>query len=305
MTALTTRQRDLLKVLLNSSSPMGAEDLAAQMRLTPRQVSYGLKGVKHWLTERNVEIAITPGVGIELNCSESEANRLLEDIVSSTKMQLVLSVEERQQLLALILLVADAPMFLAELEELAQVSRSTISKDLDVIEAWAEQHGMKMTRRQNFGVEFEGGERLHQEMITALLWGETLLGKALTEITHKRGLVFSLHQDASLLPLVEHSDKAIQAWNMNRVFAQVAFAEAQLGGRFTDDAVLHLALVFAIQTDRISKGYHLDISQENVVWMKSLPVWSIARVVANGISGKMCIPKPTKRPKRRSRPDRQ
>ena len=287
MSALSTRQRDLLKVLLNTSAPIGAEDLAAQMRLTPRQVSYGLKGVRHWLAQRNIVLNVTPGVGIELSCSDDEMQQILQDLASVQTMQLILSVEERQQLLGLILLVAKEPMLLAELEKLAQVSRSTISKDLDEIEAWATQHDMKLTRRQNFGIAFDGGERLHQELITALLWGETPLGKPLTKITHKHGLVFKFQQDAKLLPLVEKSDKILQRWDLNRVFGQVTYAEAQLGGRFTDDAVLHLALVFAIQTDRIAKGNHLDIDEENIAWLKSLPIWDVASMIAKRLGWKL------------------
>ena len=287
MTALTTRQRDLLKALLKSNAPLGAEDLAVQLRLTPRQVSYGLKGVRHWLNAREIELVARPGVGMELLCSGEQTTQLLQELSSAQKMQLVLSVEERPQLLALILLVSDKPMFMAELERIAQVSRSTIGKDLDMIEEWAQQRIMRLVRRQNFGVELEGGETLHQELIAALLWGETPFGKPLTKITHNRGLVFNLHDDAKLLPLVGRCDEIIQRWDMQRVFAQVAYAEAQLGGRFTDDAVLHIALILAIQTERIAKGFHLDISEENIAWLKRLPVWDVARMVAKRLGWKL------------------
>ena len=103
MTALTTRQRDLLRVLLKADAPMGAEDLAAKTRLTPRQVNYGLKGVKHWLLQHNTELDITPGVGIALNCSVEENRKIFQNLASLTEMQLILSVGQRQQLLALIL----------------------------------------------------------------------------------------------------------------------------------------------------------------------------------------------------------
>ena len=45
---------------------------------------------------------------------------------------------------------------------------------------------------------------------------------------------------------------------MRRAISLVAKAEEQLGGRFTDDAVLHLALVFAIMSNRVQSGNHLD-----------------------------------------------
>jgi len=287
MTALTTRQRDLLRVLLKADAPMGAEDLAAKTRLTPRQVNYGLKGVKHWLLQRNTELDITPGVGIALNCSAEENEEILQNLASLTEMQLILSVGQRQQLLALTLLVADSPMFLAELETLAQVSRSTTIKDLDIIAEWVNEYGMTLVRRPNFGTELSGTENIRQELIAALLWGETPFGIPLTRITHTEGIVFSLHDDAALLPLVKQSDEILQSWNMGRVFAQVAYAEAQLGGRFTDDAVLHLALSFAIQTDRVETGHHLDIASENIEWMKSLSVWDVSRMVAKRLGWRL------------------
>jgi hypothetical protein len=45
MTSLTTRQRDLLHLLLDADAPLGSAELAANMQLTARQVSYDLKGL--------------------------------------------------------------------------------------------------------------------------------------------------------------------------------------------------------------------------------------------------------------------
>ena len=49
---------------------------------------------------------------------------------------------------------------------------------------------------------------------------------------------------------------------MRRAIGLVAKAEEQLGGRFTDDAVLHLALVFAIMSKRIQGGNHLEVDEK-------------------------------------------
>jgi mannitol operon transcriptional antiterminator len=280
MAALTTRQRDLLKALLDADAPMGTEELATKMRLTPRQVNYGLKGAKSWLLQRGIELQVTPGVGIVLDCSQEQSEKLRQSLSSPRHIQIILSAGQRQQLFALVLLVAEGPLFLSELEQLAQVSRSTVSKDLDAVDTWVGQRGLPLIRRPNFGIWPEEGENIRQELIAALLWGKTPFGESLTHVTHNQGLIFSLHQDAGLLPLLQRCDEIIRQWNMERVFAQVAYAEAQLGGRFTDDAVLHLALVFAIQANRISHGYHFEVDTENLKWLKTLPVWPVAKMVA-------------------------
>ena len=287
MTALTTRQRDILTLLLKAELPLATEDLAGELALTPRQVTYGMKGIKQWLLSQGVEIEITPGVGIELRSSKEQSASLLQDLNSLVHFQLILSPGERQQLLALVLLHVDEPMYLTALEELTQVSRSTVCKDLDVIEAWICQRELTLIRRPNFGIEVDGTENVRQDAIAALLWGETPFGKSLVQINHAQNLNFLLQKDVDLHPLVDCSSDILQRWNMERVFSQIAYAEVQLGGRFTDDAVLHLALVLAIQTDRIAQGHHIVISSENIQSLKNLPVWLVAKMMAMRLGWKL------------------
>lgn len=281
MNFLTTRQRDLLRKLLTTDEPIGAESLATEIGLTPRQVSYGLKGLRQWLDERQIKLDVTPGVGIELRRTRDQAQLLLAELASLTQMLLVLTAEERQQLITLVLLTSEHSIFVTDLEELAQISRSTISKDLDLINDWATQQGIELIRRQNFGVEFAGGERALQRSIAMLLWGETPFGKPVTRFTHKHGLTFNLQQEANYSLLVEYCDSKLRKWDLTTIFSHIAFAEAQLGGRFTDDAVLHLALMLALQSERVANGRHIDLDQPNIQWLQSLPVWDISELIAS------------------------
>ncbi len=283
MTALTTRQRDLLTELIRAEGPKGTEYLAAHLDLTSRQVNYAIKGIKKWLLIRDTQLEIKPGIGVRLICSKEQKEILRRDLASIDHLHLILTADERQQLLALVLLVAEEPKYLLELEHLAQVSRTTVIKDLDDIEAWFSGQGLIITRRPNYGIEVLGPENLRQKLITMLMWGETPFGKALMKIDHTKGLIFSLEQDADLHPLVMKCVEIIKNWNLVRMFSQIAFAEGQLGGRFTDDAFLHFALVFAIQRDRISKGHHLQVSEEQINSLKSIPVWEVAKLLSKQI----------------------
>ena len=67
---------------------------------------------------------------------------------------------------------------------------------------------------------------------------------------------------------------------MRRTISLVAKSEEQLGGRFTDDAVLHLALIFAIMDKRIQNGMHVEVDKNTLVWMQSSRIWPIAAYVA-------------------------
>lgn len=290
MTALTTRQRDMLAELIKANAPMGADDLALDLHLTPREVNYGLKGIKQWLLYRDIELDVKPGVGISIHCTDEQSEALLRDLESNSNIQLILSAEERQQLLALILLVEKDPRHLTDLEQLIQVSRTTVIKDLDAVENWFNLQGVTITRRPNYGIEVVAAEDLRQKMITMLLWGATPFGKPLVEINHTEGLVFFLENDSEQSPIVKEANRILQGWKLGRVFGQIAYAEAQLNRRFTDDAFLHLALVFAIQTDRITQGFHLSLSQERVESLRTLPVWRVAKGVAERLGWELRPP---------------
>lgn len=280
MPELTTRQRDILQILLESEIPLGAADLAKKTNLTARQVSYSLDGMNHWLSRRQVHLKVTPGVGVVLNCSPKQQKAILSALAAEPKMQLVLKSGERRQLLSLILLTADEPLILQHLKQLLQVSRSTVIKDTDALADWLSQFDLALQRKPNFGVWVAGKEQDRRQAVAALLWGETPFGESLFTITHSVGLEFLLAEELSLLPIVAQVDQVIRTLEIRRIFSLVAYAEAQLGGRFTDDSVLYLSLSLAIQSARLHKhGPFVEID-ESVEWLRSTQIWPVAQHLA-------------------------
>ncbi len=281
MMTLTTRQRDILKMLLERNRPIGAVELAGLLRLTPRQVNYSIQGVKLWLQQHNQDLTVVPGVGFSISASAGQARALAQEISLASGVQIVLSVSQRQQLLALFLLTHPKPVILSQLEQFVEVSRMTLLKDLDGIEGWLREQNLDLIRKPHFGIQVNGVERDCQQALATLLWGETpLSGDPVTAITHAEGLVFNLQGDAALLPLVEQANRWLSKIRMRRAIGLVAKAEEQLGGRFTDDAVLHLALMLAIMDSRIRDGLHLEIEEEHLRWLQTTKIWPVAAYVA-------------------------
>ncbi len=284
MNNLTTRQRDLLQLLLDSDAPLGAAEMAAQLHLTARQVNYDMKGLKRWLAQREVPLTVTQGVGAALNITPNQYSWLEKELSAQSRFQLYLPVEQRQQLLALILLATDEPLILFQMQRLAQVSRTTILKDLDKLTDWLTAHRLTLKKRPNYGVWISGSEKDRRGALAAWLWGETPLGRPLAEMTHSQGLHFSLKEDADLLPLIDKANQIIQTWETNRTSRQVTFAEAQLKGHFTDDAVLYLAMAFAIQMKRLQQGSYVEIAPQTLSWLKTLSVWEVATQIAKRLA---------------------
>lgn len=280
MLTLTTRQRDILRVLLEANRPIGSVELSGVLHLTPRQVNYSLQGVKVWLQQHQQDLSVLPGVGVSVSLSPEQARALFQEVSQPAGMQIVLSVKQRQQLLALFLITRSEPLILSQLEQITQISRMTLLKDLDEIEAWLQVHQIVLVRKPHFGVQVQGTERNCQQALAELLWGETpFSADPITRITYADGLEFELQGDAALLPLVRHINDFLSTFNMRRAISLVAKSEELLGGRFTDDAVLHLALFFAILSRRTQDGCHIEMDEPTLSGLQVSKIWPIAAYV--------------------------
>jgi len=277
MMAFTTLQREILKIILDVRRPIASAELARRLHITPRQVNYSMKGVRVWLKQHDQDLSVLPGVGFAVNLTPDQSHRLYRKISVQNEVQIVLSVSQRQQLLALFLLTRTEPSILALLEHISQVSRMTILKDLGEIGAWLQARRVSLIRRPHFGIQVSGTEHDCQQALAELLWGETPFSSdPITEITHAEGLRFNLQGDAQLSPLVKHIHDFLASLQLRRTIGVVAHAEEQLGGRFTDDAVLHLALVFAIMSNLVQAGKHLEVDAAELTSLQASKMWPVA-----------------------------
>ena len=72
MITFTTRQREILKIILDANRPIGSVELAKLLHITPRQVNYSMKGVKVWLKENGQDLSVLPGTGFALNLTANQ-----------------------------------------------------------------------------------------------------------------------------------------------------------------------------------------------------------------------------------------
>lgn len=273
---MTTAQRDLLRLLLAAERPVGAAALGRQLHLSPWQVHYGLREIKSWLNRRHATLRHAPGVGVQVICSPEQRQRLLADLAAQARFQLVLTTEQRQQLLALALLTAIQPLTLAELQQSLAVARTTVLKDLDVIERCLARFDLAIARRQHRGCWAEGDELAKRQALAALLWGDVPFDAPIMSVAPDRGLVFVLAHDAGLLPIVGQASALVRELDMAAAYELIALAEADLGGRFSDEAVAPLALGLAIQAQRVRVRQYVGWDDEALGWIQSQAAWPTA-----------------------------
>ena len=97
MITFTTRQREILKIILDVNRPIGSVELAKRLHITPRQVNYSMKGVKVWLKQHDQDLSVLPGVGFMVDVTADQTHALFQKINIHSGVQIILSVSQRQQ----------------------------------------------------------------------------------------------------------------------------------------------------------------------------------------------------------------
>jgi hypothetical protein len=283
MMSLTTAQRDLLQQLLAADGPLSAAALGQQLHLTPRQIQYGLREVRTWLGYHDATLRHSPGVGAQIICTPTQRQRLLAELAAQARFQLILTSEQRQQLLMLQLLAADKPFILSQFQDAFAVARATVLKDLDALAGWLERFRLIIGRRQHRGFWIEGPELARRQALAALLWGDLPVERPIMSLEGAQRIAFVLAADSALLAAVAQANALVGAWDLPTAHQQVARAEAELGGRFTDEAVSQLALALAIQSQRVASGQLVEWEAAELRWIKAQAAWPVAAEIASQI----------------------
>jgi mannitol operon transcriptional antiterminator len=283
MVSLTTTQRDLLNLLLTTERAVSVSTIGEELGLTPRQIQYSLREIKSWLSRRNAPLHNTSGVGVQIICAADQKRRLLSELSSQSKFQLILTPGQRQQMLALHLLTAPEPLILSQLQEDVAVARATVLKDLDVVEAWLHGFGLQIERRQHRGCWVTGSELAQRQALSALVWGDVPFDRAILAVRPAQGIVFALAQDAPLLSSAGQVNALVHEWDLGAAHQQITWAEAALGGRFTNQAVAQLELALALQVQRIRAQRWVSFDQTTLAWMHVPAVWPVADVIGRAL----------------------
>lgn len=264
---------------------MGAVELGERVGLSARQIHYNLRAVESWLAHRKSGLQKQPGIGITISGPPTQKHALLKEFRSLHTFQLILTAGQRQQLLAIDLLLAREPHILYQWQRDTDVSRTTILKDLEQLDPWFVTFGLLPERRPNYGCWLEGSEWQQRQALAALLWGDVPFDDPLLSITHSHKIVFVLADDAALLPIVERANAFIRACDTQNALEQVVQAEMALDGRFTDEALLQIALALAIQAQRFSAGRIVEVETSQIAWLQAQPIWEVAMQVGKGLAG--------------------
>lgn len=162
---LTTRQKSILQLLLEETAPISAKELGKRLGVSTRTIRYDVDDIEFWLRSLGMHLTRKPKVGIWLDISKSEANKIKSTISTNNPYTIVLSQEDRVFYILLELLKDEALCTSEGISEKLGVSRATIIKDLKEVKKLLNYNGIKLISRQGVGYKAHGPEDSIRKML--------------------------------------------------------------------------------------------------------------------------------------------
>jgi mannitol operon transcriptional antiterminator len=259
---LDYRSCRLLNMLLHATSYVSAEVLMESLQVSKRTVYYDIQKVNNWLEDHGFPpIQYVRNAGFYL---ETDIKRDIEEKLQTLDLNrhYEYSPTERKAWSILLFLISDQPVFLQDLCEKLQVSRSTMLNDLSQLKTELQRFQLQLSFQRSCGYFIQGEE---QQIRKALILG-------LSQILSAGGLERLLSESFHGNPIIQHYD-------LEQISSIISQSEAYLGLRYTDDVIQTLSLRLYFFIKRLTKGEHVYIDPVEKEVLQSTPEYKAAHYI--------------------------
>jgi transcriptional antiterminator/mannitol/fructose-specific phosphotransferase system IIA component (Ntr-type) len=265
---LNSRCSNILKWIINSSSPIVIRDIANKFNISSRTIRYDLDKINEYLKEiGSKELTRKTNEGISIDLSEEEIKRILNLIGQMDNYDYVLDQNERIVYIICELLGKNDYITISKLADNMFVSRGTINNDLKEVKKWCEKNNIKLEIIKGRGIKTIGEERELRKVTSSLLFENTDTSD-----------LFNI----SLLRMFNGID-------IDFISNLIKISEEQMGNTLSDYAFNNLLIHIAIAIKRIELSKDIVMDNEELKNLSKIPEFAIASGIARGIEDKYCI----------------
>ena len=276
MLNLNSRQKDLIKIMINEADYKTMKYYSAYIKVSPRTLFSDVEIINNYLKDFNLLVEKKPRVGIKLIGDIESMLKVIEDLNNNFKSTKAYSTEERQLEILKMLLVEEKTISYQKLSEYFWVSKTSISKDIESIESLFNDKTIAIESDKK-GTRIIGSEV--QKQYSLKLYTEDLLNKK------------SVENEKDFLKYAPKILKQIYPEELvNIIFEEVANLEKTLNISLTYYYLRSLIITLIIFIFRLGKNHHIEF-KKNFIFeeIKSLETYFIAKNILENISNRLKI----------------
>lgn len=161
---MTPRMRQILNIMLLENRELPAQTLAELSGISKRTVQRELEAVEEALKDYRIVFCSKPGVGVWLEGSGQELERLKQAVNQGDSYDAG-NKEERRKRLTLEILKEKGLKKLFSYSSQFKVSEATISADLEAVSQWLSNYSLFVIRKPGSGIYIDGKEENYRKAI--------------------------------------------------------------------------------------------------------------------------------------------
>lgn len=287
MTKLHPRIRAIILALCRTENYIPLAEIAKEIGVSAKTVMREMAEVEQVLNAYGFSTDRKTGRGVSLPISATEKQVLAQQIETQTA-QAVYSQKERLTALAGQLLQSQTPVKLFEFASRLKVAESTVSNDLDKLEAWFADHDLALIRKPGLGVCLHGSESDIRKAIVHYIY-ENISEQDLLGIFHDH-FSKSISEDCTLA--VTASKRLLNLMDKNAVdkLAQaLRQTEETMEYKFSDSTYVGLIVHLALGLERIKKAEKIEITPDFLAELKARPEYAVAKTIAAKVAEAFAI----------------
>lgn len=274
------RTLEIIKILLQQKDFQTTGDIAKKISVSSKTVSRQIPKVEEFLNKAGLSLEKKSGSGILIAGSDVKKYLLAEKLKSAKKREY--SQSERRSIIISKLLTSHEPIKLFVLSSAVNVTDSTISNDLDKLESWFNQQGLKLLRKPGLGVSLLGDERDIRRAIVKYIYENVAQSELLN--------LFQDNFNADKTPKIFYD--LIDANNLKKFERMIQELEIEAGYKFSDNAFIGLTVHLSLTVQRIKNHEPVKISDEIRERLKNKKEFNFAERLAEKISADFNITVP-------------
>lgn len=287
---INQRSEHLLSILLENKEPLTTKKLAAKLNVSSRTIRSDLTKLENWLEKHEIELIKKRGVGVWLEIEQTDKIELKKSLSNNNKYNFVLSPTDRQQhILKSLLLKNKGKTTMQALADEMYVSKTTIYKDLDNVEAWLNRQNLKLLRKRYYGLEIQGEEKNWRKAFVNLLLQFNYDDETAEFTEVKENIEIETRIDQKTYNQLQSLFPDTSFIEIEQILEET---EKDLDFIFTDEAFVGLVIHIAISIARLKKGQDIEMERKQLNNLREKEEFEIAAFLAEKIKAKLKIDLP-------------
>jgi mannitol operon transcriptional antiterminator len=274
MDILNSRQLAILQYLLDASGPVSAEVIGNSIGVSARVIRQNIPAINSWLKSYQVEIDCKPKFGLLLVCPAGIKQQIMAAFQSFQK-ETLYTLKDRQRLILFDLLSQADQFSESQIRYRLQISKSTMTHDLNRVEEWLNQRDIFLSRRPRVGVVIQGRENDIRHALISLFYESDLEAEliklALWEVKGDGEPRYDLPQASDYIL------SRMMEWGLNEGWNFISLIENELNAKFADGDHLTLTLYWVIANQRIKEKHFIQISDERIHYLSTRPEYKVVQ----------------------------